>query len=175
MIQTGWVSRRPRLASRLISDSCFASGLCAQGRNQDFWLGTGTDDDVKALARPLTEPEKNLLTVLLRYAYPQFCAPEKLDAYRVINMDDGGMGGLEFLPGRPERKMLEQIAEGSYLDVDGIHVSVTVNLDQEGELFELDSWKVNNDQLIRVPGGSEVPITLKLGQLPNGDWISRVV
>lgn len=121
---------------------------------------------MKTMARRLTESAKFLLAMLLRDGYPQFCTREKRNAYQVIVMNDGGVYSLEFLPGRPERKMSEQIAEGSYLDADGIQVSVTVNLDQEGEMFELDSRKVNNDRLIRV-------LAEDAGSRSNSKWTSR--
>ena len=41
----------------------------------------------------------------------------------------------------PDRRLGAEVAELEYLDVDGVGVSVTLNLDQHGRLFEIDSWK----------------------------------
>jgi hypothetical protein len=104
--------------------------------------------------RPLNEGEKNLLQDLLRSAgWP----PKKVAASErllVTDMNDGGMGSIRFVkPGAEDqpRRMGARIAELEYSDEDGVTVLVSLNVDQEGELFELDIWKTNFGRLISYP------------------------
>lgn len=69
-------------------------------------------------------------------------------------MDDGGMGSLLLLPhGFVDKKRLfgGAISKYEFIDADGVEVLVALNLDQDGELFEIDSWKVDFSPLIRLP------------------------
>lgn len=70
----------------------------------------------------------------------------------VEEMNDGGMGSLLLYP-RPttsHRRFGRQAADCRFLDADGIDVIASLNLDEEGELFELDVWKVSYAPLIRI-------------------------
>jgi hypothetical protein len=70
----------------------------------------------------------------------------------VRDLTDGGMGSIEFLPECPgESRQAECIAEADYMDSDGIPVSLTVNVDQNQRLFELDIWKVDFGRLKTYP------------------------
>ena len=72
----------------------------------------------------------------------------------VTPMDDGGMGSLVLNLGddlNSNRRMGSQVSECSVLDEDGVEVLATLNLDENGELFELDVWKVNYEPLIKLP------------------------
>ncbi|RED52103.1 hypothetical protein DFP90_102121 [Aestuariispira insulae] len=67
-------------------------------------------------------------------------------------MDDGGMGSLLFDPDCPEERRLgEQISEGVFFDIDGVEVSVALNVDNLGALYELDVWKVTFEKTIQLP------------------------
>lgn len=70
----------------------------------------------------------------------------------VKSMDDQGMGSLFlFQSNKNERKFGEQISECTFIDNDGVKVIVSLNVDQYGELFELDIWKVDYTPLIKFP------------------------
>lgn len=72
----------------------------------------------------------------------------------VRNMDDGGMGSLELFPKselRENRIFGSNISEFQFEDADGIKVLVSLFVDQDGELYELDVWKTNFEKLIRFP------------------------
>lgn len=77
--------------------------------------------------------------------------PSKLDEfisrsenYLVEEMKNGDMGGLLFMTDKTtERNLGKTIAEVEMIDEDGIPVMVSLNLDSEGEFFELDIWKVD--------------------------------
>jgi hypothetical protein len=62
----------------------------------------------------------------------------------VEELEDGGMGSLRFYhaDGRIRsfgRELLDQVT----VDSDGVPISVTVNVDEFGDLYELDVWKVD--------------------------------
>jgi hypothetical protein len=70
-------------------------------------------------------------------------------------MQDGGMGSIRFV-GSGARSFGKALVEAQYLDSDGVLVSITVNVDHQGQLFELDFWKVDFSPLIRYPKPSDV-------------------
>ena len=43
------------------------------------------------------------------------------------------------------------ISEYKYKDIDGIDVIVSLNLDKNNNLFELDIWKVDFSELLSLP------------------------
>ena len=70
---------------------------------------------------------------------------------KVVEMNDGGMGSLLLMPvGQVNTKRLfkAQISDVIFKDLDGIDVIVSLNIDQDDFLYELDVWKVNYDKLI---------------------------
>ena len=66
----------------------------------------------------------------------------QVDIATVEDMLDGGMGSLRFSSDEP-RRLGAVVAEADYVDMDGVPVSIVINVDQNGQLFELDIWKVN--------------------------------
>jgi hypothetical protein len=77
---------------------------------------------------------------------------QRLSERLVRDMSDGGMGSIQFCPPEPKKRLYgSTIGEGSFLDEDGTLVSVSLNLDQSGDLFELDMWKVDFSPLLRYP------------------------
>jgi hypothetical protein len=72
----------------------------------------------------------------------------------VRSMDDGGMGSLLLFPKgelTEKRKFGEQVSEFQFKDQDGVDVIASLNLDDEGNLFELDIWKTDFSPLIKLP------------------------
>lgn len=72
---------------------------------------------------------------------------------RVESMEDGGMGSFRIFPdGRITGKRVfgKEISSFSFLDVDDVEVLVSLNLDQNGYLFEVDVWKVDYSQVRKV-------------------------
>lgn len=79
--------------------------------------------------------------------------------YFVQDVNDGRMGTIRFLaPSNPNQRFGDEIARAEYEDQDGVMVSITINTDQHGELYELDFWKVNFSPLSRYPEPSQVRI-----------------
>ncbi|VVE40554.1 hypothetical protein PFI31113_04099 [Pandoraea fibrosis] len=70
----------------------------------------------------------------------------------VEEMSDGGMGSLRFLWfGEQDRRFGSQLSEREYQDSDGVKICASLNLDQQGDLFELDIWKVDFSKLKEFP------------------------
>jgi hypothetical protein len=80
-----------------------------------------------------------------------------LSSTLVEDMQDGGMGSIRFLsPSKSSRQLGKAVARAEYMDEDGIPVSIVVNVDQDGELYEVDFWKVDFSPLRRYPKVSEI-------------------
>ena len=74
--------------------------------------------------------------------------PESL----VEEMQDGNMGSLRFVTLEyPDRRYGSMIVEAEFTDADGVLVSVALNLDDRGNLLELDIWKVDFSPIERYP------------------------
>ena len=65
----------------------------------------------------------------------------------VKELADGGMGSFQVFQNQVEpsgvRTFGKRVSEYQYNDRDGIPVLVSLNLDSEGRLFEVDVWKIH--------------------------------
>jgi hypothetical protein len=73
---------------------------------------------------------------------------------QVEDMDDGGMGSLllvapESSGARPG--FVACRAAVQFTDADGVEVIASLNVNEAGMPFELDMWKTDFSQLIRIP------------------------
>jgi len=110
-------------------------------------------------ARCLNGGETDLITQMVRGTVLEARVLHALAQAMVEDMADGGMGSVRFCSARRgERRFRQQIAEASFVDEDGIAVSATLNLDQNGDLFELDLWKVDNSALHRYPARESINV-----------------
>jgi len=89
--------------------------------------------------RKLNLTEIEIITKLLDIAKLQIDITQLL----VNPMDDGGMGSLSIGENYDNRQLCEQVAEYMFKDLDGTPVSAALNVDELGELYELDIWKVD--------------------------------
>lgn len=107
-------------------------------------------DESRRLGRPLRTEEKALLAALLGSSLDAI--DERLRARVVEDMSDGGMGSIRFIsePGE-SRSFGKAIAEAEYVDADGVTVSIAVNVDDRGDLYEVDFWKVDFSPLREYP------------------------
>lgn len=105
--------------------------------------------------RILRPEEAALIRALLVAVYPAEALESALRDSRVTDMQDGGMGSIRFL-GPSSRSFGMTLVEAQYLDSDGVLVSIAVNADKQGQLFELDLWKVDFSPLKRYPKPSDV-------------------
>lgn len=71
-----------------------------------------------------------------------------------IPLDDGGMGSFLILQAnttpKDSRKFGKQASEYQFNDEDGVPVLVTLNLDENGGLFEVDVWKADYSPVIAM-------------------------
>jgi hypothetical protein len=103
----------------------------------------------------LWQQEFDLLAAILKH-HDLASSLSTLD--RVRDLSDGGMGSIEFFGVTGSlRRQARCVAEADYMDSDGIPVSIAVNVDQHGKLFELDIWKVDFGKLQSYPS----PITIR--------------
>lgn len=70
-------------------------------------------------------------------------------------MSDEGMGSLRLStadrPDSSDRRFGRRVAEYRFKDSDDVDVLCSLNVDQNGTLFELDVWKANYTPLIKAP------------------------
>jgi len=92
-----------------------------------------------SLMRKLNLTEIEIITKLLDIAKLQIDITQLL----VNPVDDGGMGSLSIGENYDNRQLGEQVAEYMFKDLDGTPVSAALNVDESGELYELDIWKVD--------------------------------
>jgi hypothetical protein len=114
--------------------------------------------------RPLHVGERELIRTLLHGRYPKTELDERLERSVVEDMQDGGMGSIRFLIlGQSDRVFGETVAQAEYTDEDGVLVSIAINNDDRGELYEVDFWKVDFSPLRRYRAPSEVKLQEILG------------
>jgi hypothetical protein len=105
------------------------------------------------MPRQLKPEERDLIAFILGHG-SNLPAQDSL----VEEMNDGGMGSVRFV-GTQDRRFGRRIGSAEFTDADGTLVSVALNLDQHGELFELDIWKVDFSPLQRIAPISELRIS----------------
>ena len=107
--------------------------------------------------RKLRKEEMDLITAMARHSPKSNKVLCSLSERLVEDMKDGGMGSLHFKDkDNRERRLGKKIAEAEFTDEDGIPVSAVLNLDDKGQLFELDMWKVDFSALKRYPRPEEL-------------------
>ncbi len=60
----------------------------------------------------------------------------------VQDMSDGGMGSIRFWH-EEKREFSSILIECECTDEDGVCIVISLNLDRNGDLFEMDLWKTN--------------------------------
>lgn len=102
--------------------------------------------------RELTADERALLVGMIAGKPEATHLLDLLSTALVEEMADGGMGSLRFYtPEDVPRRLGKQLAEKEFVDIDGIPVIVAINLDDRGNLYELDVWKVDFSPLRQFP------------------------
>lgn len=101
--------------------------------------------------RKLRKPEVDLITFLLKGNSKANHFIDGLPNVLVEKMKDGGMGSLRFVSAKENRLFGEEVAEISLQDIDGMPVFISINLDQDGDIFELDVFKGDFSPLKQFP------------------------
>jgi hypothetical protein len=102
--------------------------------------------------RKPTIDERRLLLELARIG--RMADPEAwIDALKVREMKDGGMGSLEIEGPRPRPPSGVVVPKASvqFSDEDGVEVVATLNADETGVPTEIDIWKTDFSRLRRIP------------------------
>ncbi len=81
-----------------------------------------------------------------------------------MDMRDGNMGSICFA-GDERRIFGKALAEAHYTDEDGVCVSIAINTDDKGDLFEVDFWKVDFSPLKRYPKPSDLRVGVLTSEL----------
>lgn len=105
------------------------------------------------LNRAPTHQEKKLIEFLVNKSFCSIPVNWK-EGLMVRPMNDGMMGSLYLFPqGKiiTGRKFGKQISDFQFMDEDGVKVLVSLNVDSNGDLFELDIWKTDFGELIKLP------------------------
>lgn len=93
--------------------------------------------------RPLRLNERELVRAMLSGKPNETELLPNLDDCVVEDMADGGMGSVRFVSRSQKHRILgSAVAEAEYTDDDGVLVSIAVNTDNGGHVYEIDFWKV---------------------------------
>ena len=114
-----------------------------------------------SLPRKLSKKERAVISALLQSTPDTVAYDVDLDDLHVVEMADGGMGSLSLIPKETQKKNRsfgKQIVAGEFTDNDGVPVVVTINVDGENRLYELDVWKVDFSPLLSWPDPSTIKI-----------------
>jgi hypothetical protein len=105
--------------------------------------------------RRLSAAELELLRTMLAGVRGKPQIKTDLTSVLVEDMQDGGMGSVRFLaPGAAKRHLGGAVAQAEYVDDDGVPVYITINVDREDHLYEIEFWKVDFSPLKRYPGAT---------------------
>lgn len=102
--------------------------------------------------RPLTDGEQRVVSHIVTVAGWVV----DVSALHAEPLNDGGMGSLRFSSASENPKLGAVLGQARFVDADGVPVSATVNVDQHGDLFELDVWKADFSPLQRWPEAAEL-------------------
>lgn len=103
--------------------------------------------------RKLKPEEFDLITKLCdgKYKIPE----------QVSDLNDGGMGSISFDLSKTQKRYKE-IAKALYTDSDGVLVDIELTIDYNGNLFELDFWKVNFNPILVYPTFEQLNINTSI-------------
>jgi hypothetical protein len=106
------------------------------------------------MKRKISEEELALLETLIEKSDLLGYKSTALAEIVVEPLLDGDMGSITlFSPGleNTNRKFLKKVSEIQFKDLDGVLVLASLNIDDKGNLFEIDIWKTDFSKLIKMP------------------------
>ncbi len=106
-----------------------------------------------ALNRKILPKEEKLLELLVEKSSMNFPSNWK-ENLLVCTMQDGEMGSLQLFPhgsAKENRLFGKRISEYQFTDEDGVEVIASLNIDDNGDLLELDIWKTDFSSLKKIP------------------------
>jgi len=114
------------------------------------WKGNMVPDQIQDGLRPLRLEEESFIRALLRRARDGEHLLVQLEHAQVLDINDGKMGSVQFA-GHDIRFLGSCLVKAQYVDRDGIPVSIVLNTDTTGQLYELDIWKADFSSLQAYP------------------------
>lgn len=102
----------------------------------------------------IEEQLQPLVEYLVRHGAPPFLA--SIQSAELLPMNDGNMGSHRFQSHKENRCFGAVAAECEFTDIDGVLVSAALILDEDGDPFEIDLWKVDFTPLRRWPESSGI-------------------
>ena len=109
-------------------------------------------------SRALRPEEQDLVKALLTHVPGGADLAGALTGCQVVDLADGGMGSVQFLGPGP-RKFGTELVSAEYVDQDGTLVIISLYADIFGNLYEIDSWKVDFSKLLRYPTPADLTVT----------------
>jgi hypothetical protein len=89
-----------------------------------------------------------------------------VDGLQAEDLPDGGQGSIRLLNQfQSPQRFGRQVAEYLYRDTDGMAVSIALNLDKDGHLFELDFFKGDSSPLLKYPNPLEIEPAIDINHL----------
>jgi hypothetical protein len=111
------------------------------------------------MVRRLRNEEKALIAKMFRDLPAATVLSHSIEEAVVQDMRDGGMGSLRFVRLAQDKAHFgRQICAATFADDDGLPVSITINLDQSGHIFEFDLFKADGSPLKRFPRPCDVSV-----------------
>jgi hypothetical protein len=106
-----------------------------------------------SIFRKIRDDEKALIIFLIEGISDERKLHASLQTALVEEMEDGGMGSLRITwQGEDTARHFEHVlSTHTFLDSDGVEISIAINVDKHGDLFELDVWKVDFSPVKRFP------------------------
>lgn len=108
--------------------------------------------------RPIRQNEKELIHFLLQSLELQ---PEDFPVNNLVDEYEGGKMGSISLGGNPET-YAGDLVQVEYVDSDGTPVVITLTVDDDGHLLDLDFWKVDMTKLLTYPTIDKVYFSKKV-------------
>ena len=111
--------------------------------------------------RKPSNKEKSVITALLQGKTASTDLVESLEDLLVEEINDDGIGSLLLVPKEllnTNRSFGRQVVMGEFTDTDGVPVSLSMNVDTNGNLYELDVWKVDFSKLLTWPDPTDIRI-----------------
>ena len=90
--------------------------------------------------RKLNENEKELIALLLSKSNLNFKMLNDLSNIDVIDLDDGGMGSIEFVREGLDREFGTAILNAVTYDIDDRKIMIELSVDSEDYLYQLDAF-----------------------------------
>jgi len=104
------------------------------------------------LRRKLKPEEIALITWMIKSTDEGPSIIDKLEKLIVEEMEDGGMGSLRVVvEGEDKRLFSRELAKVDLFDLDQVPVFISVDLDTDGNFFELDVFKGDFNPLKKFP------------------------